>query len=394
VNIPEPLRDNPFRFRKRRSLHSTLFGEGRERLPEALDNGRGYGQIPTPAVQSSSPKTYMSDQPDEYAPHVGTMQTSNDDYLPYDASEMQNMPKLGHQRFSDEFRMAAMELAGLKLPGTEDGLMDKDFFEQQLELFYREHDELGRMAFDTNEIAHKVFAAHKGEQVTGLDTSIDENMRDIRTAIEEARTGFVPNLDPEPPQKSLYGADLMMYESVASIAAEPADLTPRDFFEHLKQTFEVLLQEAQPAMLDCGAQIEAAFDAETAMLDSPQSGPLDLEQAVEHAMDDMGLSEAPDAQSLEQIIEGEEIQPEVAMAGDTTEAPGYDDDLMTPELFEQQMAEAEGQMEPYPEPLQQNYGMMPQEMYDEQMMYGMDPLMMPYGPMPFGPMMGPGPSGP
>lgn len=110
MNIPEPLRDNPFRLRRRRSLNSILFGEGHAAPLRALDGSQGYGQIPTPAAQGFSSKTYMSDRTDEYVPHVGSMQTPNDDYMPYDGSELHNIPKSDLQRFFDEFRMAASEL--------------------------------------------------------------------------------------------------------------------------------------------------------------------------------------------------------------------------------------------------------------------------------------------
>ena len=103
MRVPEPLRNNPFQFRKRRSLHNILFGERRAPPLRPPDRPRDYGQIPTPATQGFSPKTYMSDQPHEYMPRSGSMQTPDDNYFPYDASEMQNMPKSDHQRVFDEY---------------------------------------------------------------------------------------------------------------------------------------------------------------------------------------------------------------------------------------------------------------------------------------------------
>ena len=130
----------------------------------------------------------------------------------------------------------------------------------------------------------------------------------------------------------------------------------------------------QPAEIDHGAQMEADFDVQEAMFEQPVE---EMEPVA-----DLG------PQTLENIVEAEQMQYENGMPDDMSGMPASMDEGPV-----EQMYETPEQMEPYPTPPGYDDGMMPQEMYDEQMLYMMDPYMMPgpFGPMPFGP--GPGPSG-
>ena len=122
-------------------------------------------------------------------------------------------------------------------------------------------------------------------------------------------------------------------------------------------------------------------------------------------MAEMGPLASQGPESLEQIIEANDMGLESMMPDEMPGAPDYDDSLMTPDHFEQEMGEAPEpmeSMEPYPEPFPHYGGMMPPEMYDEQMQQMMDPYMIsgmidPYmmpGPFGPGPMLDPGPGGP
>ena len=128
--------------------------------------------------------------------------------------------------------------------------------------------------------------------------------------------------------------------------------------------------------------MEADFGTQEAMFEQPIK---EMEPIVDSG-----------PQPLENIIEAEQMQYEGAIPDDISGIP----DFMNEGPVEQ-MYETPEQMEPYPEPRQDGYGMMPQEMYDEQMpdemmdpFMGpemMDPYMMPgpFGPMGFGPGGGP-----
>ena len=108
MRIPEPLRNNPFRFRRRRSLQSKLYGENRSAPIRPIDSIPPYhgthGQV--------SPKGYMSGSPEQYAPHPGFMQIPQPDYQDNDGLMMENMSHPDHQRIIDEIRFVALESAG------------------------------------------------------------------------------------------------------------------------------------------------------------------------------------------------------------------------------------------------------------------------------------------
>ena len=55
-------------------------------------------------------RDYMPGSQEEYRPHPGFMQMPQDNYGPYD--ELQDISMSGFGRTTDEFRFAAMELAG------------------------------------------------------------------------------------------------------------------------------------------------------------------------------------------------------------------------------------------------------------------------------------------
>jgi hypothetical protein len=213
-----------------------------------------------------------------------------------------------------------------------------------------------------------------------FDQDLGANALEIQMAVEQAKANISVDSLPEP-------------------AVDPNDFglaIPQDFFERQMQAFEAQYRQLQPEEFDDSAQIEEeTFDIQEALFNSLQPNASVLEEVIsEQGAETTDSLEMPEPESLEQIIEAEEMPPGEVMDNGM---PGSNDYLMPQELLEGQMAETNQPMEPadqYPDLSQLGYGMMPQEMYEEQMMYGMDPLMMPYGPMPFDPMMGPGPGGP
>lgn len=319
MRTPEPLRNSPFsQFRKRKSLYSKLYGEGRSDPIGPIDNMPHYrgthGQV--------SPKGYMSGSSEQYAPHPGFMQISQPDYQENDGLMMENISHLDHQRIIDEFRFAAMELAGNStehIPKYEDGLITEELFQELMESLREQLPP----EFDTNEMASHLFAALSQDEEFGIEQDLQENMIEIQMAIEQARADPLAELNME-----------------AEFAAQEA-------------MFEQPIEETGPMM---------------------DSGP----------------------QTLENIVEAEQMQYESGMPDDMSGMP----DMMDEGPVEQ-MDETPEHMEPYPEPLQDGYGMMQHEMYDEQMpdemmdpFMGpemMDPYMMPgpFEPMGFGPGGGP-----
>ncbi len=353
MSTPEPLRNNPFRFRRRRSLHSKLYSEGRSDPIRPIDNFPSYRGT----QRQVSPKGYMSGFPEQYAPHPGFMQIPQPDYQDNDGLMMENIPHLDHQRIIDEIRFTALELAGRRAnEGSvkyDNCLMTEEFFQELIEPLREQDGELLPIPFDTNEIASHILAAQSQDEEIVMEQGLRENMIEIQMAVEQSRAGSLAELNPEP---SDFGLAI-----------------PQDFFEQAEQTFEEFY-EMQPAEIDYGAQMEADFDAQEAMFEQP--------------IEEMGHIADLGPQTLENIVEAEQMQYEGAMPDDMSGMSASMDEGPV-----EQMYETPEQMEPYPTPPGYDDGMMPQEMYDEQMLYMMDPYMMPgpFGPMPFGP--GPGPSG-
>jgi hypothetical protein len=294
----------------------------------------------------------MSFGPQKYLSNTHGISESGSQYHPYDGSGTPAVPISQPRMTADEFRMAAMAMAGVR-PGEpevrcEDGLMEKDFFAQQMELL---------------------------RQFQDAEPAPDMNERHIQMAIEEARVGLFTNADPPVPDEESYGPASAMYQSEA-LAAEPADLAPQDSFDHLKQAFEAQLCVTEATDFCAGDEMEPDFEAREAMLDDALLTEVGLEQDLVHeTAEGADPSPAPGPNSLEQIVEAEEMDP---MAEGTIEEP----------LDE--TAEPMEEAEPYPGPHPYGDPMMPEEMYDEMMMYGADPFMMGA----YGPMLDPGPGGP
>jgi hypothetical protein len=285
------------------------------------------------------------------------MQISQPDYQENDGLMMENIPHLDHQRIIDKIRFAALELAGRRAnEGNvkyDDCLMTDEFFQELIEPPREQDGELLPIPFDTNEIASHILAAQGQDEEIVMEQGLRENMIEIQIAVEQARAEPLAEPNPEP---SDFGLAI-----------------PQDFFEQAEQTFDEFY-EMQPAEFDHGDQMGADFGAQEAMFEQP------IEEMESVA--DLG------PQTLENIVEAEQMQYESGMPDDMSGMPTSMDEGPV-----EQMYETPEQMEPYPNPPGYDDGMMPQEMYDEQMLYMMDPFMMPgpFGPMPFGP--GPGPSG-
>jgi hypothetical protein len=386
MSVQEPLRYSPFRMYRRKSLYTGLYGtnySGPTRPPGDITASSG---VPIRSVGSPAHRTYSSDHPDEYAPHPGPMHIPGRSYQPYDSSGIPNVPRPDHSMTMDEFQMAALGLGRDSAPGPEvkyeDSLMDEDFFQIQMKLQNKDFDGPPVIPFDNNQLASAILRGHQRNEASELDHDLRESALEIQMAVERTRLGA---------------------------NKEPADIglaIPQDFFEQQDHMLEDQLRYFAPGEFDYGAEMETMFNAQEALFNL-QSDAFPMEQLMsDQFVEDMELSAAPGAESLEQIIEDHEMPDGMA------EALDYDDSLMAPDRFVMGgVAEPTESMEPYPDPMQDDYGMMPQEMYDEQlpgmadpymspdmidpyMMPGiMDPYMMP-GPFGPGPMLDPGPGGP
>ncbi|MHC4539841.1 MAG: hypothetical protein ACYS74_08675 [Planctomycetota bacterium] len=253
--------------------------------------------------------------------------------------------------------------------------MDEDFFELQMELLREQFGEAGLPQWDDNARASRIMQASTEEETSEFNDDLRAQMLEIQMAVEQVRAEPLTPPNPEP-----HDIDVTL---------------PQDSFEQREEMLESQLREFEPAESDYGAGIEAVFDAQEALFDLPELEAEFMSQPTAG----MGPLASPGPESLEQIVEAHDI------ADGVPDTPDYDDSLMTPDHFEQEMGEAAEPMEwmePYPDPFGHYGGMMPQEMYDEQAPEMMDPYMTPDmidpymmpGPFGPGPMLDPGPGGP
>jgi hypothetical protein len=287
----------------------------------------------------------------------------------------------------DEFQMAALGLGRDNTPEAsvkyEDSLMDEDFFQIQMKLLNEQFDGPPVIPFESNQIAAAILRAQQRDEASEFDHDLRASMLEIQMAVERTRLGA---------------------------NTEPGDFgltIPQEFFEQQEQMLEDQLREFEPPEFDYGAEMEAMFSAQEALFNLLQPDAVPMEQIMpDQFVEEMGLLDVPGSESLEQIIEAHE------MLYGMPEALDYDDSLMAPVLFGiGGVAEPTESMEPNPDPIQDGYDMMPQEMYDEQLPGMVDPYMEPdmadpymapdmmdpymvpglFGP---GPMLYPGPGGP
>lgn len=395
--VPEPLRYSPFRMYRRKSLYTGLYGtnySGPTRPPGDTTDSAG---VPVQSKPSPSPVMYTSGFSGEYAPHPGLMEMPGKDYQPYDSPSIPHIPRPSQPPALEPGEASVFE------PGVryEDNLMDEDSFELQMELLREQFGEAGLNEWENNEVASHIMQAHREEETSEFDADLREHVLEIQMAAEQTRNESLAEPNPELSSESVYGLDAMMYHppspELISGAADYELLEPQDFFDQQMQLFEKQFSQFDPAEFDNGVEMEAMFKAQEAVFDLPE-----LEAAfMEPPTEAMGSLARPGSESLEQIIKANEIGPEAMMPDEMPEAPDYDDSLMTPELFEQEMSEAAEPMEPYSDPMEQYGGMIPQPMYEEQVPDMMDPyrmpgMMNPYmmpGPFEPGPMFDPGPGG-
>jgi hypothetical protein len=381
MNLPEPLRNNPFRLPKRKSLHSELFGEGR---PKPVTRS---GTVPCYGTPTAAPNTYMSSSPNEYVPHPGSTQVRANEYEAYDASTAPTAPPSNHPGMRSKFRTAASERAGFDLDEAEvqyeDSLMNEEIFQQQLDALRQNVGEPLPIV-DRNEMANRIMAAHK--QGDGFDMEQDtQDLLEIQMAVEQARRDPLTDLDPESPG---IGPTI-----------------PQDFFEQQEEMLEAQYHESDHESFDYGVEMDEMFNAQEALFDALQSGPSPMEEAIfDERMEGVDTMGEPMPETLEDMIEAEPMQDGGAMPDDMVGAPGYDGCPIGPELLEEQMHDVTEQMEPrygYPDPLQAGYGIMPEQMSDEPIPDMMDPYMTPDMMDPYmmpgasglGPMLDPGPGG-
>jgi hypothetical protein len=278
------------------------------------------------------------------------MQMPMKDYRPYDASMVGNLPRLVQPTIPEELPMAALPLEGIEdidLSELEAYLVDEQFNGPEL------------APSDNTEAAHEFMRIRAGEEVSEFANDLRAQLLEIQMAVEQIRTEPSVYTNPEPHE---FGIAI-----------------PQDFFEQQKQMLESQFDVLEPPEFDYGTQMEAAFDAQEALFDlfQPEAVP----------MEEMEPLAGSGSESLEQIIEAHEMLDEGVMPDAMPGALDDDDSLMSPDLFEEEMEP----MGLYPDTFEDYGGMMPQEMYDEQMQE--DPYMVPgsFGP---GPMLDPGPGGP
>jgi hypothetical protein len=390
--VPEPLRNNPFRFRKRISLNSLLDEDYSGPVRPAEEAHRG---LIVPRQSTTRPRCYMADLSEDYMPELDAMSMPDDGYEPYDGL---SFPAI--HRFNVPAGQARLPPLSKQDVRYEDCLMDEDMFQHQLRLILQQFKEALPQPVDNNAMLNEALKKARSAERPDVLEDIFRRLLTLQDGLN-GRTidGITDNEEQSEPEAATALPDLPYR------AAEPAHIElrpdnylnpiPEDFFDTQAQLMEKQFSQPDASGVDISEQMDGVFNAQEALFNMLQGQMPSVEEAISDQMADVSFPEQGLADvSLEQIVEAFEMQgPAVApdMIGIT---PSYDDCLMDSALFEQQVHEAAGQMESVESLPDQMYE--PNDMmlpYDPQIQQMMDPYMMP-GPMGPGPMMGPGPGGP
>jgi hypothetical protein len=389
MRVPEPLRYQPFAFRKRPSLTNVLYGDQRPVPIRVVDN-EGSPSARTPA--NYSPPVYMGGLPKEYVPEVGPMHVPASDYRPYEAT-MPPMPARppgptrGMGTPAPEPSQGGM---GERDVTYEDGLLDEDLLAIQLKLALAQSGGTPIAPADNDDLARLLSQGHAVADASEFDRDLRAHHMEIQMAVERMRAELSADPASGLPGEALCGREAAMdtptVAEPAREALDPSRYEPQDFFE--RETELIARQFAGPDLShhDFGAGIDALVAAQDALFRSP-IGTMDQPMP--------GQPAGPEPANLEQIIEAHDIPPAM-MPNDVPAMPTYEGCLMTPDLFNRQMQNALGGMMPqglYGDPALSGYCL--PGTYDEQMLQMMDPYAVPgrYDPVLPGPTpdFGPGP---
>jgi len=318
---------------------------------------------------ASRPEVYMGDFPEQYFPDVGFMEIPESEYGSYEASFIQEPLPPTHQGFGSltpDFDQLEVEY--------EDCLMTQELFELQMEMAVK----LESVPLDLEQM---------------IELKANQDLIEGALDIEEIVGSLILQEDMTPEvslPSSVIEAGEQYDDEYPLPAVEPlpgqmnyAAMDPQDFFEQQMQMIESQFNQFDPS-----AQMEAIFNAHEALFELLQQA-LPFEPVMpELSASGMGPVAMPGSASLDDIVDVHNLIHGTPSPGYVPDMPGYDACLMTPELFEQQMHGATGQMAPEgagPDPYDQ--GMMPGEMYGPMSQDMMEPEMM-------DPYMMPGPMGP
>jgi hypothetical protein len=308
----------------------------------------------------------MGDLPEDYMPHAGFMDIPENDYGPYDGHIAESMSHL-----SNRFPPAPADLGRFE-PSREvryeDSLMNQDFFDHQMNSLNSQFEAPGANDYG-------------GEPAVDVPNTVDlPSLEDLTGALFQLRQVF-PEDHPDVLRLSTlvhelsYNAPISQPEGFnAGVESYGKGVIPDPFeFDPFQEAEQIFDQQMQ--LLDRSFELpgfetigdQAPMHPGQTMLEQPMGG-------IGPAMD-IG------PESLDDIVEAYDMP--YGMANGVPEGPAYDDCLMTPGFFGQQMNGVLDQMgpeDPYMDPNQCD-DMMQQDMYGQPVQdQMMNPYMMP-GPM-------------
>ncbi len=374
MSTPEPLRNNPFRLQRRRSLRSALYSGGHtdRSLPH-------QGTSHVPSGPGWPPRTYMSNWPEEYVPNIGPGSTSANDYQLYDNDAFH----LGQNRTTEEFHLAARELTGADAFGRSvqyaDSLMTEEYLQQQLEALREENGEPLPMPFDTNEQASRILNAHRQREGFNMDRNLQEDSVEIRMAIEHARAESLAG-EPVPMDNSISDESIDAFPSLPEVTealGQLSEVLPPDHPDLINLRWAAHEWFGLPVSRSQGDDYGANPESPNLASDDPYMGtPYAEAQEAFEPQDITQMDQESIEQTIDQATEPEMVSETMAEQPDAF-APTEDaHDQQFVQGLEGVVQEAMSEHDPFEQQ---------QQMYDEQMMMLTDPFMM---PDPFGP--GPG----
>lgn len=383
--LPRALRDSLFHFRKRkqRSLDSIL---GTERTGPIIHSDPMFDQSMVAGGYDPHQELYMFDFPVEYVADPGPMEIPTVDYHPYAPEQRPSLQ--GNREIIRGFTLAALGLVRPDETVTyEDGLMDKDFFTQQMEIFVQR--EPDPMLMESSMEASQVFDHHEINPDISRDqiqeilefqraanaqlTVIDPMVPNIPLAPLDG-IGPTDNMIPQPAndepsylmvpeefypqqisQENIVVPETMTYQPMETYSvSEEMPLFP-DYFEQQMQVFDRQFQE--PQHLENCDLMDVLFQRQEALFDTQQTEVFNLEHAISNELmqpaNHMYESDLPmhhnNELPMETLLNQQEMLSEPLAHFSPLEQKVFDEPME--------------QMNPMPEPMPQNldYGMQPYE---------------------------------
>jgi hypothetical protein len=145
-------------------------------------------------------KDYMPSFQAQYQPHPGFMNIPDSGYLPNDGFGMDDYSLSDHQGVIEEFRQAAMEIAGINHRDVkyEDSLMTQEMFQELMDELREQNTDPLSPTPDMNETTSPILEDQMPNEENDIAPNLRDTMLDIQMAVTQAEAESLTAWNPEP----------------------------------------------------------------------------------------------------------------------------------------------------------------------------------------------------